>query len=559
MAQKILDYLAASQKLLQRLRNPEPCAKAQTKAVLAMLENAREKLDVPALASIQAAVVDAGFGEALEAELMEKLGEMCVGPQEAQTKDTRGKQDFTAFPQLLTATLWQEMELGAEESLFAFLANAGLRDPSEPTVQLIFLVLTAAHDGMDAVQGYSPGVRTAAYKQIKRRFQMFLKGRRPAPVHVAKLPELATRFKEMYPGIYEAIYADEPPVPCKLSKTLLATLCQPSATPMRNGRQILASRCEAERGMIVPSSSTGRGADQPVTRQELYDLMSMVMHKPQDQEGDPRIRIEPPREHFSRPRLSHMFSRPALPDYAPGAGADVVGANSGPPSSHALAPLQGAHRQGAAYPKDPRAEPGSKEEQSDESEAACKEAESESGAKRPRSGPEPVPAQMHTTLAETTQAILAATKAKKLAAEAKAKATKVAKDAAADEEASKAAAAAGPPTARKKQAAPAAKPETAEAAAAAPAAATSCKKRPAAAMGELPKLNAEIADALAKRLREAPPLKLAGDSTKSPGDRAYNTTWTRVRDFLLRKGVCEATAKSYARFHGSNARASVDA
>ena len=142
MAQKILDYLAASQKLLQRLRNPDACAKAQTKAVLAMLDNVREKLDVPALASIQAAVVDVGFGEALEAELMEKLGGMCVGPQEAQTKDTRGKQDFTAFPQLLTATLWQEMELGAEESLFAFLANAGLRDPSEPTVQLIFLVLS---------------------------------------------------------------------------------------------------------------------------------------------------------------------------------------------------------------------------------------------------------------------------------------------------------------------------------------------------------------------------------------------------------------------------------
>ena len=115
MAQKILDYLAASQKLLQRLRNPDACAKAQTKAVLAMLDNAREKLDVPALASIQAAVVDVGVGEALEAELMEKPGEMCVGPEEAKTKDTGGKRDITDFQQQLTATQWHEMEIGERE------------------------------------------------------------------------------------------------------------------------------------------------------------------------------------------------------------------------------------------------------------------------------------------------------------------------------------------------------------------------------------------------------------------------------------------------------------
>ena len=201
----------------------------------------------------------------------------------------------------------------------------------------------------------------------------------------------------------------------------------------------------------------------------------------------------------------------------------------------------------------------------------------EPGWQAPGTAPEPARAQMRPSLAATTSAILAATKAKQAVAAAKAKA---AKQAAAVTAAAKAAAAATAPAGATPAAAaaapagatpvPAPTPPLAaaakvkakakgapEAPAAAPAA--PCKKRPAAAMGALPELEAAIADELAKRIRGTPPLKMDADSKKSSGDRAYNNTWTRVRDFLLRKGIDDDTAKSYARYHGAAARAALHA
>ena len=198
MAQRIVDYLRASKVLLQRLREPAACADAQTKAVIAMLDNARDKLDVPELARIQEAVADVSFPSAMETELMEKLGALAAAGVVVAT--TMKRQDYTGFLELLTKEVWDALKLRVEEPFFEWLCKAGLREPSEPTVQLMSLVIMSAHEGIEQVQALTPSVRTVLLKQVKKTLQSVRKGNAASGHARGKAPRHCAALSRAVPG-----------------------------------------------------------------------------------------------------------------------------------------------------------------------------------------------------------------------------------------------------------------------------------------------------------------------------------------------------------------------
>ena len=197
----IVTHLDATKNLLA-LVTPEmraKCSEVQAQAVLKLLA-AAGPLQVTDLAALQRAVMDTRFERKDEELLQEQVSKMVCA-----TPDKGGKnQDFVDFVDMMPAHVWADLtenKGNAERALFEWLSSAGLRNPTEPTSQLIAIVLMLTADGTDRTLAFSPETRTTCYKQVKQKFHKYVKGL-PAPPEDVRALRLHN-FETLYPATYK--------------------------------------------------------------------------------------------------------------------------------------------------------------------------------------------------------------------------------------------------------------------------------------------------------------------------------------------------------------------
>ena len=119
-------------------------------------------------------------------------------------------QDYTKCVHYGTATFWAG-ELSTE-ALATLLVGLGLRNPTEPTMQLATAVYLINSQGLAGALALSNDSAMYTYRAVKKTFKHKCKG---APLqYLQSLPASPAAFKSSHSSMYDTMFATEYPVPC---------------------------------------------------------------------------------------------------------------------------------------------------------------------------------------------------------------------------------------------------------------------------------------------------------------------------------------------------------
>ena len=231
----------AVETLLRALRN-SPCydgvAATQAAALTANLVDAKlTRIQIVDLCSL---IQACGFPATHEMNLL--TGQWTLQAVETSVGSTRKpQQNYEAMLKYYKATQWAFMLLPANsvndklDMLLQQPLDLNIRNPSEPTAQLltlVYLLITQGQEKVQAMDGYMKLEHLKYVKKVLKRKVSVL--RQPVDEQVVTLPNTVDDFRQRFPIIWARVFQNEGPGICPFPEDQVRAMA--SEIPMRSTR-----------------------------------------------------------------------------------------------------------------------------------------------------------------------------------------------------------------------------------------------------------------------------------------------------------------------------------
>ena len=257
-------------------------------------------------------------------------------------------QDYKNFVHFIKQSTWQTIREGETAPLMENLIQLGLRNPGEPTSQMLGLVILHQTAGFEAAMEMEPHTRHNFVKAMKKLAKAKLKAAPAALTHLSSLPKTPADLLQQHPDIHNFTFANEGPVKSPIPELELSQLREVTRMRARRG-DTSGSASLSARGLAPDTMALGHSL-----MMQLHSLANQVQEyclkrKP----SQPLIRISKKVFKGSSPERLHgqllEQQQLALPPPSPSSEAvldpAVPGASSAPerqqlalPSSSPAAP-----------------------------------------------------------------------------------------------------------------------------------------------------------------------------------------------------------------------------
>ena len=283
--QAVLDRINATGQLLRAVgvvAGTDAVADEQQRALLQHIG------DLPVLTTQQGATVAAAAASMPWAETLTRpvLEAIMAKVGTSRVVGRRGMQNYTAVLEYFTEAMWARLQgTGSDmtkmELMFQHVASLGMRNPSEPTIQILSCMWAAVSLGVEQAETLSMPIKRGLLLQIKTAWNN-RKRRLPTPaMWINELPLDPRQFAHQFPGYASQAWRGDAPVSCKIPQEALQAM---KPTFMMRDRGAAARRAAATEIALPPPPPSG-GLEQLATvLPQLVQTIAMAVRPPQPQQ-----------------------------------------------------------------------------------------------------------------------------------------------------------------------------------------------------------------------------------------------------------------------------------
>ena len=228
----------ASQSVLEALRS-RPAFQKVSEAERARIQKllAPAVLTMAEISTVTAAITKLDLLADDKEAALDSVAE-CVqraGPEGPPQKVAGSSlQNYESVLHFLPESLWARVSGGEMYDLLDFVHQLGLRNPTEPTVRAIALIILFATEGFEKAQGMSPDAKLTFIKQVKAMLKSRVKVLSASVPWIGILPKTPEQLKREHRSVYDSVYSSHPPVASKLTELQMEQL--KTCTRMRTVR-----------------------------------------------------------------------------------------------------------------------------------------------------------------------------------------------------------------------------------------------------------------------------------------------------------------------------------
>ena len=207
--ESIRDRIASAARIVKTVNNESQRSKMIGKQA-DLIVGAVTKISLRAsdVAELSEMVTAARFGEEVETMILDAI----LAAPDADEEDGSKHQDYTSLCNYLTQSVWNDCGQDPD-ALNDHVIGLGLRDPSEPTIQMMIYVCSYQQNGRRELQTMSVDVGHAAFLAMKRSFLGRVKHAEPLlEPPCKKLPEMPETFCEARPMTYQSAFGEDVPI-----------------------------------------------------------------------------------------------------------------------------------------------------------------------------------------------------------------------------------------------------------------------------------------------------------------------------------------------------------
>jgi len=209
----VLAHISASKSLLGSMASRPNFAKVSQNERMRLQAMMHTLHGAPTshIAQVSAEISGAGFAESDLNTLLDVVADLATStiPRTDVEPRRTGLQDWVALVNHLPQSVWEDMKEGSVEALVEFSARLGLRHPSEPTAQVMSLMILFQSEGFDWCMGMAAEHKITLIRTVKNALKQ--KNRlMPPPLHfitiLPKTPDdLRSRYRDVYDGVFAAV------------------------------------------------------------------------------------------------------------------------------------------------------------------------------------------------------------------------------------------------------------------------------------------------------------------------------------------------------------------
>lgn len=224
-----------------------------------------------------ACIAQAARASGLEPRDVAAIEECIDEKMSSETTDARllgGRMPLQQYEHLvdyLTAEVWLSLSNNEPDPLFEHLAKLGLRNPSEPTKQVIACLLMVAAKGMEGALQLSGAMKTNMHKTAGQLFSRSVSGAQSPLEFVHVLPRAPSEFKANHPKLYALAFGSSVPVPMAYDKFAFAELRR--TTKMRKRKFVGDTECASLSSAGGSQGTASLSALLPAFVQAMQSLM----------------------------------------------------------------------------------------------------------------------------------------------------------------------------------------------------------------------------------------------------------------------------------------------
>ena len=165
-------------------------------------------------------------------------------------------QDYRSFVNFMKQSTWQRIREGEYAPLMEDLVQLGLRNPGEPTSQMLGLVILHQTAGFEKAMEMEPDTRHDFVKSMKKLAKAKLKAAPAALAHLSSLPKTPEQLLQQHPEIHNFTFASEGPVKSPIPELELSQLRE--VTRMRARRAVASGSASLmPRGLAPDTMALG--------------------------------------------------------------------------------------------------------------------------------------------------------------------------------------------------------------------------------------------------------------------------------------------------------------
>lgn len=176
------------------------------------------------LGKVAVAIKEAGFTSEDEVALLDALAEGIGVAQPCSAGPKSSTQDFTELLKYLTPEVLKSLRNGGLTDLMDHLAKLGLRHPSEPTSQIILILVLHETEGLQKALDMAAETKLDFGRTLKAMFKTRAKLLTAPASHVNVLPSVPAKFREQHPVLWAAAFQDAEPSGEPIQEAALAQL-----------------------------------------------------------------------------------------------------------------------------------------------------------------------------------------------------------------------------------------------------------------------------------------------------------------------------------------------
>ena len=215
------------------------------------------------LVEINTCLSASSFDPAAKEKIEQEIDRLAAAESPGAVLPAHGKtpsQNWETMIEFISRPVWDSLLKDQDPAtLFDHLIALGLRNPTEPTKQVLACILMATSKGMQDALQLSDPMKTSMVKSTGALFSRHLTASRvPAPaVHIAVLPETPEALKAAHANVFNLVFAAAPAAPFPLDRLGFAELRR--TTNMRSTKIAKASMPSAS-SAAFPWSGAGSAA-----------------------------------------------------------------------------------------------------------------------------------------------------------------------------------------------------------------------------------------------------------------------------------------------------------
>ena len=277
------------------------------------------------MAQVSAEISGAGFAESDLNTLLDVVADLATSTTPRTDVEPRrtGLQDWVALVNHLPQSVWEDMKDGSVETLVEFSARLGLRHPSEPTAQVMSLMILFQSEGFDRCMGMAVEHKITLIKTVKHALKQKNRLSPPPLQFIPVLPKTPDDLRSKYRDVYDAVFAAVAPAKSPLSEVALQRLrLTPKMRSPKRGSVMHLGSLSSDSSLPSQVVAFGQGLMQQMTT--LQQQMSHMQYG--NFVGGGALTRQ-----FSLQRAARMLALQGPPVPEP---SDVRGPSLGAPRSH---------------------------------------------------------------------------------------------------------------------------------------------------------------------------------------------------------------------------------